>query len=196
MRPRSILLALVAGLPLLLPTTRPVLAETEACGPTRTVGVGDTLTNIAVRCGVSPRALLEANPQIRDPNVVPLGVELTIPGGSARAGDEAIADPPEGVAGVPPLRVVPIGGPLDGRVRLFATNLPPGAEVLIGGGSAPGEALFFDRARVDETGVLSRELTVPAFAARGAEVHFVVEAPVGGALLRAAPHVLGRVSAE
>lgn len=165
-------------------------AQASGCGPTHVVAVGDTLTNIAERCGVTPQALLEANPVIRDPNVVPLGAALTIPGGAAQA-PSATPDPaaaPEGVASLPPLRVVPIGGPLDARVRLFATNLPPGAGVLIGGGPRPETALLFSRAQVDATGVLSVELALPDWMLGSGVAHLVVEAPIGGPWLRAAPY--------
>lgn len=170
-------------------------ARADGCGATHTVAVGDTLTNIAARCGVTPQALLQANPAIRDPNVVPLGVTLTIPGAASRTGPEPPArdDPPASGDGVPPLRVIPIGGPLDARVRLFATNLPPGAGALVGGGPRPGSALLFARGQVDATGVLSLELALPDWVLGSGVAHLVVEAPIGGPWLRAAPYPLAAV---
>jgi LysM repeat protein len=169
-------------------------ARAEGCGASVTVSIGDTLTNIAARCGVSPGALLDANPQIRDPDIVPLGMSLTIPGGREAAAEPALADPRPDVAGVPPVRVVAIGGALDARVRLFATNLPPGAEALIGGGVYPSAPLFFARSRVDATGVLSVELALPSWSLRTGAVHLVVETPIGGPMLRAAPYRVATVS--
>lgn len=170
-------------------------AQTNGCGATHTVAVGDTLTNIAARCGVTPQALIQANPAIRDPNVVPLGVTLTIPGAAAQGRPETptLDDPPAGGAGVPPLRVIPIGGPLDARVRLFATNLPPGASALVGSGPRPGSALLFARGQVDATGVLSLELALPDWMLGAGVAHLVVEAPIGGPWLRAAPYPIAPV---
>ncbi|MGJ3261643.1 MAG: LysM peptidoglycan-binding domain-containing protein [Salinarimonas sp.] len=163
--------------------------DAGGCGAERVVAIGDTLTNVAARCGVTPEALLAANPQIRDPDILPLGTTLTIPGGGAPAAD-APAEPAAIGAGTPssvaPLRVLPVGGPLDGRVRLFARGLPPGAPALIGAGSRPDAPLFFARIRVEATGVLSHVLVLPDWAA-GEVVHLVVETPIGGPWLRAEP---------
>lgn len=164
-------------------------ARAEGCGATVTVAVGDTLTSIAARCGVAPGALLEANPQIADPDIVPLGMRLAVPGGGGTGG-LVVEEPPIDGGGAPPIRVVAIGGPLDARVRLFATNLPPGAEALIGCGASAAAPLFFTRARVDATGVLSVELALPGWALRTGAAHLVVETPIGGAMLRAAPYRL------
>lgn len=65
-------------------------AKAAPCGETVQVGLGDTLAAIARRCDVEIPALLKANRTIRDPNVIPLGAELTIPGA---AGDGARAEP-------------------------------------------------------------------------------------------------------
>jgi len=197
MRPTTVAflgVAIAIATPLSSPAHAQDETRTGACGASVTISLGDTLTNIAARCGVSPGALLEANPQIRDPDVVPLGTSLAIPGGGQ---EDAPADgptqpdlaaPPAGGGGVPPIRVVPIGGPLDARVRLFATNLPPGAEALIGAGVQAAAPLLFDSARVDATGVLSVELALPAWVLRTGTVHLVVESPIGGPMLRAAPY--------
>ncbi|MGP9818387.1 LysM peptidoglycan-binding domain-containing protein [Salinarimonas sp. NSM] len=161
------------------------------CGAERVVAVGDTLTNVAQRCGVTPEALLEANPQIRDPDILPLGTAIAIPGGTAAA--EADADPARAPAapagemqGVAPLRILPVAGPLDARVRLFARGLPPGASALIGAGPRPDAPLLFARTQIDATGVLSHVLVLPDWAA-GEAVHVVVETPIGGPWLRAEP---------
>ncbi len=162
------------------------------CGAERVVAVGDTLTNVARRCGVTPEALLEANPQIRDPDILPLGTTMAIPGGgTGESGADADAAPapsaPAGeTPGVAPLRILPFAGPLDARVRLFARGLPPGASALIGAGARADAPLFFERTQIDATGVLSHVLTLPDWAA-GEVVHVVVETPIGGPWLRAEP---------
>lgn len=56
---------------------------------------GDTLSELAVTHGVSVDALMRANPQITDPDLIYAGEMLTIPGGGSRGG----AGPSEGVDG-------------------------------------------------------------------------------------------------
>lgn len=56
---------------------------------------GDTLSELAVTHGVSVDALMRANPQIADPDLIYAGEMLTIPGGGFRGG----AGPSEGVDG-------------------------------------------------------------------------------------------------
>jgi LysM repeat protein len=43
------------------------------------VAPGDTLSGIATKFGVTVAALLAANPQIKDPNQIAVGDEITIP---------------------------------------------------------------------------------------------------------------------
>jgi LysM repeat protein len=74
----SSLLAIVlvvasAALPL------PVSAQ-NPCGATYTVVYGDTLNRIALRCHTTLAALLAANPDIRNPNVIYVGQRLAMPG--------------------------------------------------------------------------------------------------------------------
>lgn len=66
-----ILVALLAGL-----FASP--ASAEACGSTYTVQKGDYLMKIAQTCGISYDALLAANPQIKDPNIIRVGQVLRI----------------------------------------------------------------------------------------------------------------------
>lgn len=56
---------------------RPVYA---ACGDSYTVVRGDTLRAIATRCGTTVSALLRANPQIKDKNLIYPGQKLALPG--------------------------------------------------------------------------------------------------------------------
>lgn len=158
-------------------------ADEGPCGASVTVEPGDTLTRIAQRCSVSPEALIEANPVIRDPNVVPLGVALKIPGGRE---PNAAPEPREDVVGLPPVTVEPGRAAPGSRVMVVAHNLAPGADVLIGGGNAPQTPIFFARARTDEAGTLSAEVVLPDWAGRAERFHMIVEAPIGGDWLRTA----------
>ncbi|MFN2155921.1 MAG: LysM peptidoglycan-binding domain-containing protein, partial [Anaerolineae bacterium] len=50
------------------------------CGDTVTVVAGDTLTRIAARCGTTVQAILTANPQITNPNLIYVGQVIEMPG--------------------------------------------------------------------------------------------------------------------
>ncbi|GGK33590.1 LysM peptidoglycan-binding domain-containing protein [Salinarimonas ramus] len=188
--PRAIALAVLSALLVALATQAAprAIAQEAACAAERVVAIGDTLTNVAQRCGITPQALLEANPQISDPNILPLGTTIAIPGGSAAPSPtQAAPVPGASGSGVAPVRILPAGNPLDPRVRVFARGLPPGASVLVGAGPGPAAALYFHRAQVDATGVLSEVLVLPDWAIGPSPVHVVVEAPIGGPILRAEP---------
>src|SRR5690606_19449312 len=71
-----------------------------------TVRSGDTLSGIAHRNGVSLRALLAANPQIRNPDLIHPGQVVRLPGGGG---------------GAPPASPAPAPGPApDGSVPTYA----------------------------------------------------------------------------
>jgi spore coat assembly protein SafA len=63
-----------------------------------TVQRGDTLSDIAAEQGVSLGSLLAANPQIRNPDVIYPGQQLTIPGGGNGGGAATVADPAQAAA--------------------------------------------------------------------------------------------------
>jgi LysM repeat protein len=56
----------------------PALAST--CGDTVTVQRGDTLSKIAVRCGVTVNGIMRANPGITNPDLISTGQVLIMPG--------------------------------------------------------------------------------------------------------------------
>lgn len=56
-------------------------ASAGGCGPSYTVGYGDTLARIASYCGVSVRSIMAANPYIYNPNVIRVGQVINIPQG-------------------------------------------------------------------------------------------------------------------
>jgi LysM repeat protein len=90
---RPLHIVLVVGL--LLTMTGMVqtsLAQDDLCGDTYTVRPGDNLARIAIDCNTTVAALLAANPEITDPNLIFVGMELNIP-----EGDPVVTDPEEGV---------------------------------------------------------------------------------------------------
>jgi LysM repeat protein len=62
----------------LFASATPALAST--CGDTVTVQRGDTLSKIAVRCGVTVNGILRANPSITNPNLIHPGQVIILPG--------------------------------------------------------------------------------------------------------------------
>ena len=66
----------------------PQASAANVCGDTYTVARGDTLRKIAARCDTSVDALLNANPQITNPNRIRTGQVLVLPG-ALLAGDGA-----------------------------------------------------------------------------------------------------------
>lgn len=69
------LISLCTALFLVLACTLPA----SAAGVTHTVAAGDTMWKLAVRYQVGTREIIDANPQILDPNLIYPGQVLTIP---------------------------------------------------------------------------------------------------------------------
>ncbi len=53
---------------------------------------GDTLSGLARRNGTSVKALMQANPQIADPNLIHAGASMTVPDGPAAPADPKVSD--------------------------------------------------------------------------------------------------------
>lgn len=53
---------------------------------------GDTLSGLARRNGTSVKALMQANPQIADPNLIKAGATMTVPDGPAAPADPKVSD--------------------------------------------------------------------------------------------------------
>lgn len=67
-------------------------SSTQELPPSYTIQRGDTLSSIAAHLGVSVSALMQANPQIRNPNVIYAGDRLDVPGGGTPAGNAGQVD--------------------------------------------------------------------------------------------------------
>lgn len=64
-------------------------SSTATKGKTYTVQSGDTMWKIASRLGVSYNALLQANPQVKNPSVIYAGETLNVPGQSQSVGSSS-----------------------------------------------------------------------------------------------------------
>ena len=65
--------------PVATPAPTPVASAATASGTTYVVKKGDTLYGIATRHKVTVKAILAANPDIKDPNFIKIGQKLVIP---------------------------------------------------------------------------------------------------------------------
>ena len=93
---------------------------TGPCGSSVAVRPGDTMTRIAARCRTTVAALLRANPQITNPNVIRVGQVIRMPG--AVVGRPPRVDPPR----LPPLEppVFPVDLRVTGTVTREGVSCP------------------------------------------------------------------------
>jgi LysM repeat protein len=177
-------LSVVAGLTLMSPA---VQARTLGkCSSPMTVAPGDTLSSIARRCGKTVPALIDANPHLSDPNILPVGFKLTLTQDpqNDRASRSESAENTHVIA-IEPSILIP-----GGRVTVTASNMPPGARVWIKGGSSrsPKHHLILRGARVDSRGELDARVRLPrSLKAVHGDFNLSVEVPRAGMTLRSDP---------
>lgn len=153
----------VAGAVLVL-AAGPALAQSP-CGDNVTVVYGDTLRELALRCDTTVEAMLRENQQIKDKDVIEVGMVLRVP--EERAPRGTPQDPYT-------LAIAPDSGPPGSGVQITATGLPANADVLIGAGVQNSEYKIVDRARANATGRVDTMTMVPDQAGFGEEWVFVV----------------------
>jgi hypothetical protein len=151
-----------------------------------TVAPGDTLSSIAQRCGKTVSALIDANPHLSNPNILPAGSKLTLtqdPQSNEASRAELVED--THVIAVEPPVLTP-----GGRIKVTASNMPPGARVWIKGGNSrsPKHHLILRGARVDARGEMSVRLRLPKWL-KTVDGGFTlsVEAPRAGLTLSSDP---------
>lgn len=89
-------------MPVTTTALRPRFSAATASSPGHTVRRGETLSGIAQAKGVSLQALIEANPQIQDPNLIRPGQTLQMPAGSRAQAGGAAAEAPAATGRTPP----------------------------------------------------------------------------------------------
>lgn len=139
-----------------------------------TVQPGDWLSRIAGRFNTTVAAIMQANPTIRNPNIIHVGTQLRIPTG---AGAPAATPTPTPAPRQARLTIDPTRGPAGTQVQVGATGLPANAEVNIGVGRADSEYEVVKTARTTGDGVLVEEVTIPDRATAGERWVVVVETP-------------------
>ena len=97
--------------------------DAGAAGGSYTVRSGDTLSGIASRNGTSVGALMAANPQIRDSDLIYAGQKIRIPGGSTPAHDKPANDGSSGSGNATRSYTVRSGDTLGGIANRFDTTV-------------------------------------------------------------------------
>lgn len=133
--------------------TPPVEEPGGTCGAYVDVVEGDTLIEIADRCGTTVEALMAINPDIEGPSLIYPGQRLAIPSATG----------PYNVS------IAPDSGPPGTSITLTASGFPPGARVQIGLGRFESEYDVIATREIGDNGVLTVDLTIPAAADTGEE---------------------------
>jgi LysM repeat protein len=157
--------------------TLPLQPTVQPCGLLYTVQPGDTLIQIANRCGTTAQAIVNANTNLATVNdVLFAGSVLTMPGQPALP-----VDPDDGLTRdlEPLVALMPLSGPPGSTVTFIANGFPPETEVVIAAGLPFSEYNELDRLTTDDDGALMGEITVPDFLADD-EIVVVVEIPGPG----------------
>jgi len=132
--------------------------STALCTSPYVVQTGDTLSNIASRCGVTLNDLVSANPQITNPNFIRVGQNLALP---APRSVKAVAATPEPtvstISGVPP----------GTRLTVDVLNMPPNTPVKLGIGPAGGLYNVIGESLTGADGNLTTEIVIPESALPG-----------------------------
>jgi lipoprotein-anchoring transpeptidase ErfK/SrfK len=122
----------------------------EPCGETYQIKRGDWLSKIANRCGVTLKELIEANPEIRNPERIYVGQVIHIAGEPEPAlytgSDTALSG---------------------GQISLDLRGFPPEIEVELGLGRVGEDLISMGKAETDERGRLSTKVSVPESAGDG-----------------------------
>ncbi|MEW6650512.1 MAG: LysM peptidoglycan-binding domain-containing protein [Chloroflexota bacterium] len=116
-----------------------------------TVQRGDTLRKIANRFNTTVAALVAANPDIKNPNLISVGQRINLPGGGRGAA----------VSTIP-------GDPLPGsKIRVIVDGFPAHQNIDIRLGVDINNPTLVIDARTDVSGYLNQEISIPASAKSG-----------------------------
>ncbi len=161
----------------------PCLAFAQDCGESVTVSSGDTLFGIAQECGTSVSALVDANDQVTNPDVIRIGWELRIPDGERvetdpqppRTEPERPRTEPRQSRWTGSVRVAPGSGAPGTTVRVLASGFPPTTAVNIGVGPVGSEYEIVRRnVRTNANGGLITSAQLPEYADPNSQWRFVV----------------------
>jgi LysM repeat protein len=128
------------------------------CGEAVTVMAGDSLYRIASRCNVTFSAILQANPEITNPNLIRVGQTIRIPQ----------AQQP----GNPAVNIAPDAGLPGSRINIAATGFPTNSEIIIGVGPE-GQSINTVSVSTGAQGSAETVLTVPEVAEPGSQYEVI-----------------------
>jgi LysM repeat protein len=161
-------LAKLMSIPLILILLMAVIAmgangvAQAACGPTYTARAGDTLATIAFNCGVSYHSILAANPLIGDPDHLPPGQIVAIPGAII-----PITGSNPTPAGSRSLQIAPQSGQAGTLVAVSGGGFPSATTLTVGAGIVDSGPEVSQSIVTDANGSFETQLTIPASASAG-----------------------------
>ncbi len=124
----------------------------NACGDTVTVAEGDTLFEIARRCGTTVNALVVANEDIINANeILFVGTVLTIPNPDSITIDESST-----------MTIYPLSGVAGSQVTITLNGFPANANVSLGLGVPESEYTLTRTERTDAFGGLVTQMRIPS----------------------------------
>jgi LysM repeat protein len=103
----------------------------------------DTLNEIAIEFNRNPNAILAANPQITNPNTLPVGGSLIIPGLQ-----ESVL-------------LAPSSGPPGTRIQVAGAGFPPQSKVEIAFGKRGGTYALLETAITNASGLFATQVDIP-----------------------------------
>ncbi len=162
------LLVIVAMLIMTLSPTQNAMAQ-SVCGTEYTIRSGDTLSDIAQTCDTSVSALLAANPQIEDADLIYPGTVLDIPSGTI---------PDTGSAS---LILQPTSGPAGTTITVTGVNYPANSEIRVGPGVLNTEPVTIHLVQTDARGRFTTQVKIPRSANTG-RTRGIMAATQGGGL--------------
>ena len=161
-------LAKLMSIPLILILLMAVIAmgangvAQAACRPTYTARAGDTLATIAFNCGVSYHSILAANPLIGDPDHLPPGRIVAIPGAII-----PITGSNPTPAGSRSLQIAPQSGQAGTLVAVSGSGFPSASTLTVGAGIVDSGPEVSQSIVTDANGSFATQLTIPASASAG-----------------------------
>lgn len=130
------------------------------CDEPYTIREGDTLSEIAVACGTTVAAIMNANPQIEYRWLIYPGTTITIPNGANGGGRAVNIRPESGAPGT--------------TIYLTASGFPAGALVQVGIGPVESEYEVVATREIGADGELAATLQIPQSAQQGQQYVGVV----------------------
>jgi LysM repeat protein len=146
----SSLLLVITGI------SHPVLAQ-SSCGATYTVKSGDTMSGIALLCGVTLTALEQANTQVSTPDLIfpnqvinlPTGGVIPVTGGQALVG------------------LTPSSGAAGSQVTVVGSGFPANTALQLTVGQQGVSPTSTSNVSTDNSGAFSAQVAIPTGAAQG-----------------------------